>query len=472
MASTNSGDSLPGPGSLPLLGLRRAKLRFYQDPIAYHCRLHRSYGALARFAHGSTKIAAYGPEYNRQLLSQPDLFHTVQIAPPGPSSVLRWLSAGLPNQNGAEHKRQRRLIMPAFHRQHVAAHVADMALLTQQRLDRWPLGRVADISLLSRDLALGISSTLLFGWSAGAEDHALARLIDRWLTLVSSAAAHLVPIPCPGTPYARLLAHSRRLYDRLLALVRQRRAHPAEGVDVLTMLLGARDEDGTQLTDDEVIGQLNVLFLAGFESTAMALTWTLFLLSQHPRVAAALLDELAGALRGGAPTTGQLGALPLLDGVVKESLRLLPPASHGARVGVAPFAMGGYEFPAGTKVLFSSYVTHRMPEIFPQPARFLPQRWAGIAPTPYEYLPFGAGPRMCIGATFAMTEIKVALALLLQRYRLTMAPGALVDRGVRFTLTPRHGMPMRIDGQDRRFVKVPVRGNIHEMVDITDREDR
>jgi len=249
-------------------------------------------------------------------------------------------------------------------------------------------------------------------------------------------------------------------------IVAERRRTGSDRHDVLTLLLHVRDEDGTQFTDDDLIGQLNVMFIAAFETTAMALTWTLFLLSQHPQVIADLVDELDHVLYGNAPTLEQLGILPLLDGVIRESLRLLPPVSQGARAATAPFMMGGYTFPAGTKVLYSEYITHHMPELYTEPDRFLPERWLTINPSPYEYFPFLAGSRMCVGATFAMTEMKVILAMILQRYRLTMVPGAVIDRHVRFTLVPKYGMPMSITAQDRQFTKVPVCGNIHEMVDL------
>jgi cytochrome P450 len=277
----------------------------------------------------------------------------------------------------------------------------------------------------------------------------------------------LFPVDIPGAPFRQLLQLSTRLEADIRAMIQHKRAHPSDQRDLLALLLQAQDEDGTRLTDAELIGNATLLFVAGFETSAVALTWTLFLLAQHPHVMADLLDELTSVLHGEAPTVEQLRQLRLLDRVIKESLRLLPPAIQGGRIAVQPFVMGRYEFPAGTKVMYSEYITHHMPDLYPQPERFLPERWCGPEPSPYAYLPFLAGPRRCLGAEFAILEMKIVLALILQRYRLALIPNTLIHRAVRFTVVPKHGMPMQVHPQDRQFIKVAVRGNIHEMVDLT-----
>jgi cytochrome P450 len=156
----------------------------------------------------------------------------------------------------------------------------------------------------------------------------------------------------------------------------------------------------------------------------------------------------------------------LLECVIKESMRVLPSVVYNTRNSTEPFELGPYHLPSGTTVGFSNYITHHMPELYPQPEKFLPQRWLSTTPSPYEYLPFGAGPRICIGATFAMMMLKISLAMIVQRYRLTVAPGSRIDRKVTVTLSPKYGVPMRIGPPDRQFAKSEVRGNIHEMVDL------
>jgi cytochrome P450 len=220
------------------------------------------------------------------------------------------------------------------------------------------------------------------------------------------------------------------------------------------------------LTDDEVIGQTNVLFLAGHETTANGLTWTLFLLDQHPEVMADVLDELTGELCGEAPSVEQLGKLPLLERVINESLRLLPPITWASRAATASFNLGPYSMPAGTTVIVSHYMTHRLPELYSDPDKFLPDRWLTINPGTYEYIPFSAGPRMCVGAHFAMMEMKTVLAILLQRYRLATLPGAKIDRKITFTMKPKNGLPMIVNEQDRCFTCMPVLGDVREMVEL------
>lgn len=206
------------------------------------------------------------------------------------------------------------------------------------------------------------------------------------------------------------------------------------------------------------------MFAAGHETTSNALTWTVFLLGQHPHVFANLLDELEGTLHGNPPTIEQLGRLPLLDGVVKESLRLLPPASIGMRTTSAPGELGGFVLPKGASIIYSEFITHRLPELYEEPNRFKPERWATLDRSPYEYLPFSAGRHMCIGAGFATQEMKVVLAMLLQRYRLSVVPNASISANI--SMRPTHGMPMRVFPQDRQFQRVSVRGTLHELIDF------
>ncbi len=219
------------------------------------------------------------------------------------------------------------------------------------------------------------------------------------------------------------------------------------------------------MSDMELIGQANTLFIAGHETSSNALTWTLFLLTQHPGDFADVVDELDGVLGGATPGVAQIGKLHKLEQVIKESMRLLPPAALTSRISTAPFELGPYSLPKDTIVTFGQYITHHMPELYTEPDKFIPRRWETIDPSPYEYLPFGAGPRMCIGATFAMTEIKLVLAMLLQRYRPAVQVGTQIDWHMRVTLAPR-SMPMAVEAQDRQFTKQPVGGNIHELVDL------
>jgi cytochrome P450 len=252
---------------------------------------------------------------------------------------------------------------------------------------------------------------------------------------------------------------------RIIAL---KRAQGRTGSDMLSMLLASRDESGGTLTDDEVIGHVGVIFAAGHETSANPLLWTLFLLSQHPQIACDLVDELKGVLHGEPPTTEQLTRLPLLDCVVKESLRVLPPVPIHPRHICESGELQGYTLPAGSEIFVSIYHLHHDPNLFDDPQTFRPSRFFGEKPSPYVYNPFSAGPRMCIGAAFATLEIKIILAMLLQRFRIVPVPGRPINRRVAITMAPKPGLLATLHPADGGWQKSAggIRGNIRELVNL------
>ena len=291
-------------------------------------------------------------------------------------------------------------------------------------------------------------------------------MIQEWVALNFSLLAWLIPVKLPGLPYCRLHNHAERLERELLRIISEKRAAATCGSDVLSLLTRAQ-RDGAPISDAELVSQATILFAASYETTVNALTWTLFLLAQHPSIMADLLDELDGTLKGGPPTSDQLDHLPLLEAVIKESMRILPPVPFIARVATRPVELGGLSLRRGDWVACSIYMTHHLPDLYLEPEQFRPGRWFEINPTPYEYLPFGAGPYSCIGYNFATSVIKIALTMILQRFRLTVVPGVRIDRLVQVTMRPKYGLPMVLHRQDRQFQAVRVRGNIHDMVRLT-----
>jgi len=471
-ATSTSPTALPGPRPMPILGWRGNVLLFGLDPVAFMHRLNQTYGNIVALARGHTDyVFVFGPEYNQQVLSNPDVFHASD-ADNGPirltegTALARIFSNGLNQMNGPRHKQQRRLMMPALHKKRIEAYRDDIVALTERRLAGWRPGQSVDILKEMRQLTLSIAVKTLLGLDPNLEGETTRRTVERWQNLFFAIPTILLPFNIPGLPYRRLLALTERLAGEFQAMIDRKRAAGIDEGDALSMLMQAQDEDGARLTDDELIGQAGTLFVAGHETTASALTWTLFLLSQHPRVLTDLLDEINGALRGEAPRVERLGELPLLERVIKESMRLLPPFIWQLRISSVPFDLGPYHLPPKTTVALSSIITHRIPDLYPQPNKFLPERWLGIDPSPYEYLPFSAGPRMCLGAAFAMLEIKLVLPIILQRYRLTLPPKTRVDRSGLVLSAPKGGLPMRIAAQDRQFTKSEVRGNIRSWVDL------
>jgi cytochrome P450 len=459
---------VPGPRPVPLLGWHGNSFGFLRDPIGYMQQVYDQYGAIAGLARGaSMRVFAFAPEHNRLMLNDPDHFHTIFESITSERLKRRRRGIGLLNMNGPQHKQQRRLMMPAFHRRAVEGYRDEMVRITQQVLERLPRDEVFDVAGAMQQLTLRVAAKTLFGLEMGEQAQGLGLLIKQLLaTPFFSPVIALFPVNVSGTPYHRMLQLSDRLDDEMLALIARKRAASREDGDVLAMLIAARDEDGTGMTDVELLGQATTLLIAGHETSSNALTWTLFLLDQHPEVLAAVVDELDGVLHGDAPTVAQLNQLPLLERVIKESMRLLPPASLMSREAQAPFQLGPYQLPKGAFVMWSPYITHRIAALYSQPQHFLPQRWETIDPSSYEYIPFGAGPRMCIGMTFALMEIKIVLALLLQHLRFQLAPGTTVNRELKITLAPKGGLPMTAVPQDRRFRASVVDGNIHQMVQL------
>jgi cytochrome P450 len=459
--------AIPGPRALPLVGGKVNLVRFFCNPFRTLRHLHRTYGDVVALAQGDLSfVFAFGPALNHQLLAQPELFTNGTgplIRLPKHTAAERLFTQNLAVMNGTHHKQQRRLMQPAFHRQQVQSYATAMAALTQRMLDQWQAGTTIDLLTEMQQLTQQIAITTLFGLDGEAELVQIGKLLRAAIGAGTSPLALLIPINLPGLPFHRANRLMEQVEEYIRSVVSRKRAQ-MDATDVLATLVQVRDEDGTRLSDDELIGHAFTLFVAGHETTSNALTWTLFLLNQHPRVAADLLDELEGVLHGAAPAIEQLSRLPLLEGVVKESLRLLSPAPIGIRITSAPCELAGYKLPRGANVIYSEFITHRLPELYAEPDRFKPERWLSLERSTYEYLPFAAGPHMCIGWAFAMQELKFVLAMLLQRYRLALAPNTQLSPSM--GMRPARGMSVRVFPQDRQFQAVPIRGSIHDLVDL------
>jgi len=477
--------TVPGPRALPLLGAIPELLRFVADPIAHVGALFEKYGPIAQLVVGSpTRLVSterkvpgtvflFGPEYNRALLTNHADFHkcalTGPLYPEEPltprTRPLTRMLTGLFHANEGDHRTQRRLLMPAFHRSRIESYRDEMVAVTESLLADFRPGTTRDIRPDMMHVTLRIATTTLFGADLGELGLRIGHDLEAWHGTLR--AANIVPFDLPFAPYRHWLNLTSDIDRRMLEVIRLKRESGSEGRDMLSMLIAARDEGGVQLSEDELIGHAGVIFAAGHETSSNALSWTLLLLAQHPRILADLCDELAGQLRGSAPSFEDLARLPLLDQVVKESLRLFPPAPLNHRITARDTELGPYAIPAGTEVLASIYHTHRIPDLYPEPNRFRPERWQAADPGPYAYNPFSAGPRMCIGATFAWFEIKIVLALLLQRFRLELVPNQRVDRYFGITLAPSPRVLMRISRPDRAYARAaPLHGNIHEMVNL------
>ncbi|GAB4544049.1 MAG: cytochrome P450 [Anaerolineae bacterium] len=458
---------LPGPKTTPVLGSLPNLIRFFRQPIALmreHRHLYGKLSGLIAPVHNGQKgqILAIGGEYNQLVLSDPKRFYARNSRVPENTAAER-ISTGIVYLNGERHRQQRGLMLPAFHRKAIDAYAQHMLAVTDLFLRNWREGQQINVIDEMTKLTMNVVLRTLFGIEDLQEGYKLGALLEEWLKYAGSLPVNLFPYNLPGTPVRRLVTVSEQIEQQTQRILAEKRVNLEQHTDIVSGLMRAHDEDGARLSDTEVIGNAVLLFLAGHETSANALTWTLYLLAQHPEIFQDVMDELEGLLHGAMPNVEHLNQMPLLEGVIHESLRLMPPLGFNYKKAVEPFEMGGYEFSAGTDVLLSHFMSHREPDIFPDPEVFKPHRWLNLNVGTYDYIAFNGGPRLCLGATFAMVEMKLVLATLLQRFRLACIPNSSVEVTTLFLLRAKH-VPMVIHKQDRKFERVPVGGNIHELI--------
>jgi cytochrome P450 len=408
-------------------------------------------------------IFAVGARYNERVLGDPATFHTVGLMPPGPeNSAQRRIRSGIVSMNGGRHAHYRRMMLPPFRRAAVDSLVEQIATIVEQKICGWPLGEIVDLVPLLNDIARNVALALLFG-NDMAEGLKAAGLLNDHIRMAEAPGVRGCPINWPGSPYRRMLRHAEKVETCVTSWAARRRGQ-VRADDLLSLIVNSPDESGNLPTDQQVGRHVLTLFAASFETCQTALALTLFLIAQHPSVAAALLDEISTLPAESCMSADQLEQCSLLEAVVKESMRLLPPVPFQVRRAIRDTALIDCEIKAGTRVFLSSFLTNRLPDVYHDADEFRPQRWAQIAPSQYEYLVFSAGPRTCIGYWFGMTFLKTTLAHIMRRYRLTVVPGARIDSRVAITMWPSRGLPVVIHTQDGRFSASPIRGNICRLV--------
>jgi cytochrome P450 len=461
---------LTGPAAM------RAGWRLLRDPITAMRQNHAEFGPLIVISGllpftGRVKLAALGlplilaagPELNNEVLSDPAVWRPVSIFPGGPrNSAARRLGAGLARMNGPRHAHYRRLMLPPLRKTSVEAQGDRMMRLADEEIAAWPVGEPIDlwarVCRLMHTYAIG----LLFG-DDRERGYPVAEMISDMFALKWSPKVRACPINLPVTPYGQFLREGETLERCILDWAGRKRG-TVEASDLLSIMVNNPEEDGTAARDTTIVGLVPQLFGAVFETCQNALIWTLFLLAQHPRVAGELLDELQTGLADEPPSLAAIADLPWLDAVIKESMRILPPAPMQARVAQQETSIAGHPVPNGTRILLSAFVTNRLPERYPQPDSFWPERWASINPTAFEYLVFSAGPRNCPGYLLGMAMVKVAVAAILRRYRIELTPAGRVDYIARPGLRPRGKVQAVLQPQDGAFSRSKIEGNIFDLV--------
>lgn len=442
---------------------------FPRDPIACMRRLYRAHGDVAALRDGGQQIVfSFSPRSHQQVLTETDVFHSQFFSIRGPKhSAQRRLTCGLLSMNGGEHRRHRRMVMGPFAKKSIAGYCPALGELTEEMLAQWRPGATRDIFPDMTRLMLRITSTILFGFDQKELAISIGKKLETWIDMNHQLGiGALLPSDKFSARYEELLRLGEDLEADIRRMIELRRAGGDEATDVLSILIRSHDGQGG-MTDDELIGQAAILFGAAHLTTANTLAWTLFLLAQHPSILRPLMEEIDGVLDGRPPRLEQLEHLGAMERAIKESMRTMPASSYSQRVTTEWTRLGPLDLPRGTPVIFSQFITHHREDLYEEPEVFRPDRWLSIKPSPYEYLPFAAGPRMCIGTSLAMMTLKIALPTILQRFRLTVAPNSRISGLVNSTmLTPVTPIPMQIAERDGRFEAVPVTGNIHELVDL------
>lgn len=460
-------DRMPGNFHIPWLGWRLRGLSMLSDPMKCFMQTYRRYGELSAWDPRTRKhVCAFGPQLYKEIITQPDTFIVDAFRegnlPRG--SAMERLSFGLMRINGDAHRRHRRLMQPAFKHDVINSYLEEIIKLTDNELNSWKTGDIRNIDHDLMRLITFISMRTMFWLDPENEGLELQLQMKRLLKYAASPAALLLRVKIPNTPYYNMLKVARGIEYRIKAIIEEKRRNRGKHQDVLSMLVESCDEKGAGLSDEELISEAYTTLC--HESSAAALTWCLFLLDQHPHIYNDLYDEVYSALKGGNPTIEVLSQLPLLDNVINETVRLLPPAGFALRYASEECELGGYGLPKDAMIFISSYVTHRIADIYVDPFRFNPRRWENINPTPYEYVSFGAGAHSCLGKNLALLEMKVILCMLIQRHRLHLLPGTRIDRGMRISFVPKQGLPMAVKLPTEYFPRPQVTGNIHESVTL------
>ncbi|MFL5342063.1 MAG: cytochrome P450 [Gemmataceae bacterium] len=464
--------SIPGPRRLSLLDIVATQTRLDRDPIGTMLKWRTDYGDVVRLeSRFGSQVFAFAPAYNRVIHTEIDRFISRPFVLPGPpGSAQTQLRQSIFNVNGRPHRELRHQLLPPFQRSAMPGHLAEIAGLIHDVTGDWRPGQQRDLHRDMHRLVWSVVRKLLYGLPDSVASDELYHGMEDWMFDTFSPWVRSFPFNLPFTPFRRMLRKAERLREQFLAIIRNRRANDRGAGDALSALIRFRP-DGAALPDEILAGHAMTLFLVAYETTGNTLTWAIFLLAQHPEVQHALLDELA-PFRGDLPIFDDLDALPLLDRVLKETTRLMPAVPYSRRLTVEDGPFGPYFLPKRTRVIFSHYVTHHMPEIYPEPQAFRPERWETIRPTPAEFMPFGAGKRTCLGTALAQCVIKTALALILPAWRVGVVPHSHIDRRQGISLGPRNGLPVIVVPQDRRLEAAPITGNVHEMVDLRTLSER
>jgi len=419
-----------------------------KDPLGTYTRWARTYGDIFHYRFLNRHI---------YFLNHPDLIKDVLVtrAPnfrKGDAVRVnrRIFGNGLLSSEGASWLQQRRLIQPAFHRTRIESYGQAMVAYAQRMLDGWQPGELRDIHEDMMRLTLEIVCRALFNLEIASHEDRIAVALNTLMQLSTGGRMLLPQI------LRRIPTRTNRKYERatheldsvVYSIIQERQAAPQDGSnDLLSALLEARYEDGSSMSVQQLRDEVMTLLLAGHETTAVTLSWVWLLLSQHPQVEQQLWSEIDTVLKGRPPEVRDIANLNFAEHVVKEAMRLYPPAWAIVRTALTDTAIGNYTLPAGSTAIMSQWVTHRDPRFYDEPEVFRPNRWlderSNFLPK-FAYFPFGGGPRICIGASFAMTEAVLVLVTIAQKWQIRLASTIPPEPIPGITLRPRGGVKVNV----------------------------
>jgi cytochrome P450 len=424
--------------------------RFAEDPLPMLLESYERYGPIftLRLFHGNV-VFMLGPAANHYITvshASNFLWRESHFR-----DLIGLMGDGLLTIDGEFHRRSRLIMLPAFHREHIAASVDVIVEETDRALERFQPGATIDLYAWTRHLALRVAMRALFGLDPDGER---ARAIDAAglfeQALSFYASEYILRIfRGPGSPWARMQAAARKLDTLIYSEIADRRASGARGPDILSLLLDAHDEDGNTLSDLQIRDEVMTLMFAGHDTTTSTVSFMFYELARQPAIVARLLAEQDAQLAAGRPSASQLiaGELPELEMVLDETLRKYPPAWVGPRRAIEAFEFEGRTVPERAFVNYCSWASHHLPDVFGDPEEFRPERFAPEARAALPkgaYVPFGGGSRTCIGMRFGQLEVRMIATLILSRFTLSLPEDFELTIRQMPTISPKQGLPVRV----------------------------
>src|SRR5215813_4037115 len=436
----------PGPVGHPILGVMP---EFNRDMLRFIERCH-DYGEVvrARFFYVQAYFF-YDPKDIEYILST-NARNFIKSMSLRSNFFARLLGNGLLTSEGDFWRRQRRLAQPAFHRQRISTYGDVMVQFTQRMMASWHENEARDIHRDMMRLTLEIVARTLFNADVSGDADRVGKILMGIVKPFANQATlkWIMDNRFPTPDHLRFHRLARQIDEVVFRMIAERRASGRDEGDLLSMLLQAQDEDGSQMSDEQLRDEVMTLFLAGHETTALTLSWCWYLLGLDPEAEKKFHTELDMVLNGRLPTFSDLPQLKYTEKIVKESMRLYPPAFGVGRQAIEDCEIGGYKIPAKSQVFAFQWVTQRDPRYFDEPDRFDPDRWTeelNQTLPKYAYFPFGGGPRTCIGNTFALMEIILVMATIGQQFRLTLVKDHKVEILPAMSLRPKNGIKVVLE---------------------------